>query len=63
MPRKKKSPQPEPTPGSAPVPAPKKSAPITVKNPQWLPPEAVKRRAEYLKDSYEIERQWWRVIN
>jgi hypothetical protein len=58
----KRQPQPatdstaDPTPAQA-----KKRPPPTVKNP--LPPDAVRRMREFYKDSYEIERQWWRVIN
>jgi len=60
----KRSPKPQ-RPEPNPAPAKPKAQPINVKTQPapWLPPDAVKRRQEYLKDSYEIERQWWRVIN
>ena len=55
--------QPQPSTGAAPesvqTPAPAKPKAPPVKN--TLPPDAVKRMREFYKDSYEIERQFWRL--
>lgn len=61
-PKRKPQPAAEAAPESVQTPAPAKPdrvPPPSVKNP--LPPDAVKRMREFYKDSYEIERQWWRV--
>jgi hypothetical protein len=53
---KRKSPK-QPQPAADPAPAKRKAPPI--KNP--LPPDAVRKMREFYKESYEIERQWWRI--
>jgi hypothetical protein len=53
---KKNSPKTKP-PITTPTPTPaKKNAPITIKK-ERLPPDAAKRRRQFLEDSAEIERQ------
>ncbi|HEY7184337.1 MAG TPA: hypothetical protein VIC84_23075 [Blastocatellia bacterium] len=71
MPRKKSPKQQPPqllptetAPESVQTPRPAKTrpAPITVKKQEPLPPEAAKKRKDYLEDSFEIEGNIWRSI-
>jgi hypothetical protein len=54
---KRQTPEPEPDP----APAKPKAVAVTINKQQTLPPDAARRRRDYLKDSVEIERQWSRI--